>query len=38
MYREERRVPAGNAGFYFITLRQETPETGWRICGIGTGP
>jgi hypothetical protein len=29
--------PDGLSG-YFIRMRQETPETGWRIDGIGTGP
>ncbi|MGI6665951.1 MAG: hypothetical protein ACOX5Q_00645 [Bacillota bacterium] len=29
--------PDGLSG-YFIRMRQETPETGWRIDSIGTGP
>ena len=35
---QERKAPAWSTGGYFITLRQETPGTGWRIYGIGTGP
>lgn len=29
--------PDGQAG-YFVSMKQETPKTGWRINAIGTGP
>ncbi len=35
---QERRVAAGSPGGYFMTMKQETPLTGWRIYSIGTGP
>lgn len=38
---QRRRVVAGGLeGLcpYFVVMKQETPETGWRIYGIGTGP
>jgi hypothetical protein len=35
---QQRIISAGNAGSYFITMKEETPATGWRIYGIGTGP
>ncbi len=38
---QHRRVvaggPDGRSG-YFVTMRGETPATGWRIYSIGTGP
>lgn len=34
---QERRVSAGGDG-YFVVMRRETPETGWRIHSIGSGP
>lgn len=38
---QQRRIqaggPDGRSG-YFVVMKQETPETGWRIYGIGTGP
>jgi len=36
--KQERIVVAGNEGGYFISMKEETPETGWRLYGIGTGP
>ncbi|MGE5580300.1 MAG: DUF4830 domain-containing protein [Bacillota bacterium] len=38
---QRRKVLAGNSdgpSGYFVTMVQETPETGWRIESIGTGP
>jgi hypothetical protein len=35
---QQRRVLAGSSGGYFVTMKQETPDTGWRIYSIGTGP
>lgn len=38
---QHRKVLAGNSdgqSGYFVTMVQETPETGWRIESIGTGP
>lgn len=35
---QQRIISAGNAGSYFVTMKEETPATGWRIYGIGTGP
>lgn len=38
--RRRRVVAGGPDGLsgYFVVMKQETPETGWRIFSVGTGP